>query len=361
MRDGVTMRDPSTVYLDWDVELAADVTLEPNVILRGATSVGEGSVIGAGTQLVDATIGRDVRVWASVDRAVERRGRRHASGRSATSGRAASSGAGAEVGNFAELKNTRLGAGVEAAPHELPRRRRRRRAGQHRGGHDHRELRRHAQAPHDDRRRRVHRRRHDARRAGRRSARAPGPGAGAVVTRDVPAGKLAVGVPARIREPRARTETATDRGSARLEGLMDTDPRAPRHRRPDAPRRRLRRRRDRPRHVRRTRIEQLVDEGNRGARRVQRLIDQPGRFLAVTQIGLTFLGFLASAYAAVSLTDEPRGAARGVGHRILGTSAGGARRSSSSRSLLSLFTIVFGELVPKSLALAHAERVRALA
>jgi len=34
-------------------------------------------------------------------------------------------------------------------------------------------------------------------------------GAGAVVTRDVPAGKLAVGVPARIREPRARPGKAT--------------------------------------------------------------------------------------------------------------------------------------------------------
>ncbi len=35
MRNGVTMRDPSTVYLDWGVELGADVTLEPNVILQG--------------------------------------------------------------------------------------------------------------------------------------------------------------------------------------------------------------------------------------------------------------------------------------------------------------------------------------
>ena len=53
MRDGVTMRDPSTVYLDWDVTLASDVTLEPNVILRGATSIGEGSVIGPGTHIVE--------------------------------------------------------------------------------------------------------------------------------------------------------------------------------------------------------------------------------------------------------------------------------------------------------------------
>ena len=66
MRAGVTMRDPSTVYLDWSVELATDVTLEPNVILRGATSVGEGSVIGAGSQLVDATIGERAQVWASI-------------------------------------------------------------------------------------------------------------------------------------------------------------------------------------------------------------------------------------------------------------------------------------------------------
>jgi CBS domain containing-hemolysin-like protein len=54
--------------------------------------------------------------------------------------------------------------------------------------------------------------------------------------------------------------------------------------------------------VRRTRVDQLVDEGNRSARRVRRLIAQPGRFLAVIQLGITFIGFLASAYAAVSLT-----------------------------------------------------------
>ena len=42
MADGVTMRDPSTVYLDWDVELAPDVELEPNVILRGRRRSGRG-------------------------------------------------------------------------------------------------------------------------------------------------------------------------------------------------------------------------------------------------------------------------------------------------------------------------------
>ena len=47
--------------------------------------------------------------------------------------------------------------------------------------------------------------------------------------------------------------------------------------------------------VRRSRIDQLVEEGDRGARRVRRLLDDPGRFLAVCQLGLTFIGFFASA------------------------------------------------------------------
>ncbi len=55
--------------------------------------------------------------------------------------------------------------------------------------------------------------------------------------------------------------------------------------------------------IRRSRVEQLVEEGNRGARRVRRLLDDPGRFLAVAQLGLTFIGFFASAFAAVSLAD----------------------------------------------------------
>ena len=107
--------------------------------------------------------------------------------------------------------------------------------------------------------------------------------------------------------------------------------------------------------VRRTRITQLAEEGDRSARRVQGLIAQPGRFLAVTQIGLTFLGFLASAYAAVNLTEslEALFASSGIG--ILASSAG-ALALVIVTLLLSLFTIVFGELVPKSLALAHTER-----
>src|ERR1044072_9506796 len=106
--------------------------------------------------------------------------------------------------------------------------------------------------------------------------------------------------------------------------------------------------------MRRSRIDQLVDEGNRSAARVKGLVAQPGRFLAVTQIGLTFLGFLASAYAAVNVTTSLESLFAGSGLPFLSTSAG-ALALIIVTLILSLFTIVFGELVPKSLALAHTE------
>jgi putative hemolysin len=106
--------------------------------------------------------------------------------------------------------------------------------------------------------------------------------------------------------------------------------------------------------IRRTRVDQLAEEGNRAAKRVKGLIAQPGRFLAVTQIGLTFLGFLASAYAAVNLTTSLEAVFKGTGWPIVSTSAA-ALALIIVTLILSLFTIVFGELVPKSLALAHTE------
>src|SRR3954469_846354 len=106
--------------------------------------------------------------------------------------------------------------------------------------------------------------------------------------------------------------------------------------------------------MRRSRIDQLVDEGNRSAQRVKGLVAQPGRFLAVTQIGLTFLGFLASAYAAVNLTESLEALFASSGLPFLASSAG-ALALIIVTLILSLFTIVFGELIPKSLALAHTE------
>jgi putative hemolysin len=106
--------------------------------------------------------------------------------------------------------------------------------------------------------------------------------------------------------------------------------------------------------IRRSRLQQLIDEGHRGARRVQRLKENPGQFLAVIQIGINFLGFLASAYAAVSLVD---GMATWLGTfgPLQGLASGIALVVVTV--LLTIFTIIFGELVPKQIGLAHAERV----
>ncbi len=104
--------------------------------------------------------------------------------------------------------------------------------------------------------------------------------------------------------------------------------------------------------LRPSRVEQLMDEGRRGAQRVRRLISDPARFLAVIQLAITFIGFLASAFAGVSLASR-------LGQLFITLGMAGDVATVLSlllvTTLLSLFTIVFGELVPKSLALAHPE------
>jgi putative hemolysin len=106
--------------------------------------------------------------------------------------------------------------------------------------------------------------------------------------------------------------------------------------------------------IRRSRVEQLVDEGSSGARRVRRLLEEPGRFLAVSQLGLTVIGFFASAYAAVSLVQRFSEFLVGLGMQ----KEGGADTIALIvvTVILALFTIIFAELVPKTLALANTER-----
>ena len=109
--------------------------------------------------------------------------------------------------------------------------------------------------------------------------------------------------------------------------------------------------------IRRSRLDQLSEDGNRQARRVRHLKDDPGRFLAVVQLGLTVLGFFASAYAAVNISTE---FAKFL-HTFpaIGDGADGLALLIVT-VLLALFTIVFGELVPKSIGLAYAERLSML-
>ncbi|HET7494260.1 MAG TPA: bifunctional UDP-N-acetylglucosamine diphosphorylase/glucosamine-1-phosphate N-acetyltransferase GlmU [Candidatus Limnocylindrales bacterium] len=213
MRAGVTMRDPSTVYLDWDVVLDPDVTIEPNVILRGATSVGQGTVIGAGSQVVDSVVGRDARVWASVvERSTIEDGATVGPFSHLRPGSVV--GRGAEVGNYAELKNTHLGPGSKQhhvsylGDAEIG-------EGVNIGAG--------TITANYDGVRKAHTTIGDGAFIGvdtmivapREIGAGAKTGAGAVVTKDVPPGKLAVGVPARIREPRPKpSEPAADDPSA---------------------------------------------------------------------------------------------------------------------------------------------------
>jgi bifunctional UDP-N-acetylglucosamine pyrophosphorylase/glucosamine-1-phosphate N-acetyltransferase len=115
LRAGVTMIDPATVWLDAGVELARDVTLEPNVQLRGATSVGEGATVGPDTTLTGVRVGAGATVIRThaVDAEI---------GPGASVGPFAYLRPGtklhdkSKVGTFVEVKNSEIGQGTKV-PH----------------------------------------------------------------------------------------------------------------------------------------------------------------------------------------------------------------------------------------------------
>ncbi len=115
MLAGVTVVDPASTWVDAEVQLAADVTLQPGTALRGTTRVGAGSVIGPQTTATDAQLGEDVTVTHSFLVGCEV-GDRCSVGPFAYLRPGASLGTGAKAGTFVEIKNSELGAGAKV-PH----------------------------------------------------------------------------------------------------------------------------------------------------------------------------------------------------------------------------------------------------
>jgi bifunctional UDP-N-acetylglucosamine pyrophosphorylase / glucosamine-1-phosphate N-acetyltransferase len=98
MLAGVTIVDPMTTWIDPQVELEPDSTIQPFTILRGESSVARGAEVGPHAVVVDSEVGPDALVgpfcYLRPGTVLE---------------------AGAKAGAFVEVKNSRLGAGVKAA------------------------------------------------------------------------------------------------------------------------------------------------------------------------------------------------------------------------------------------------------
>ena len=105
--------------------------------------------------------------------------------------------------------------------------------------------------------------------------------------------------------------------------------------------------------LRESQIRQIASRGKRGAR-VAKLAENPNRFLAAAQVGVTVSGFLSAALGAERLGDyvipwlEGEGLSRGLSTTlsIIGVTL-----------VIAYFSLVFGELVPKRLALFRSEEI----
>jgi putative hemolysin len=103
--------------------------------------------------------------------------------------------------------------------------------------------------------------------------------------------------------------------------------------------------------ARRSRIQQLASEGDVRAKRVLGLQGDPDRFLATVQVGVTFVGTLASAVGGAAAIRAVSPLFRDV--PVLGVVAEPAALVIVVLAIASA-TLILGELVPKSLALRHA-------
>jgi putative hemolysin len=104
--------------------------------------------------------------------------------------------------------------------------------------------------------------------------------------------------------------------------------------------------------INKTKISFLASEGDQKAILISRLLGEPSRFLATIQVGVTLTGFLASAFAATSISKY-------IGSMLESMNIYGSESISviAVTILMSYLTLVLGELFPKRLALNNAEKI----
>ena len=103
-------------------------------------------------------------------------------------------------------------------------------------------------------------------------------------------------------------------------------------------------------------IEKQVKEGNKKAKQIEKMLKAPSKFLATIQIGITLAGFLSSAFASDAFAEK----LAPVLYNLIPAISLGAWRSISIiliTIILSFFTLIFGELVPKRLAMKNYEKI----
>ena len=109
--------------------------------------------------------------------------------------------------------------------------------------------------------------------------------------------------------------------------------------------------------ARRARLQQMADEGSRGARVAIELADDHSRLLSTVQIGISLVGVLAGAYGGATLAGYVAVWIRGI--PALAPYADGISIAAVVIAI-TYFSLIIGELVPKRFALANAEPIAAV-
>jgi putative hemolysin len=105
-----------------------------------------------------------------------------------------------------------------------------------------------------------------------------------------------------------------------------------------------------------TKLARMAAEGDKRAIKLARLTSQPARFLATIQVAITLSGFLGSAFAAENFSGILVEWVVGLGVKI-SVDVLDSIAVIVITIILSYFTLVFGELLPKQIAMRKAERL----